>query len=46
MTAMAKRIAEQALVERFRRGDDSAFDGIGQRHADPPAAERRWPIPP
>lgn len=38
MTAMAKMIAEQALVERFRRGDDSAFDGIVQRHAADVAA--------
>ncbi len=38
MAAMAKMIAEQALVERFRRGDDSAFDGIVQRHAADVAA--------
>jgi RNA polymerase sigma-70 factor (ECF subfamily) len=38
MTAMAKMIAEQALMERFRRGDDSAFDGIVQRHAADVAA--------
>ncbi len=33
MTAMADRLEEQALVERFRRGDDSAFDRIVERHA-------------
>jgi RNA polymerase sigma-70 factor (ECF subfamily) len=29
---MADRLEEQALVERFRRGDDSAFDRIVERH--------------
>ncbi len=47
MTAMAKMTAEQALVERFRQGDDSAFDGIVQRHtADVAALANRllgWP---
>jgi RNA polymerase sigma-70 factor (ECF subfamily) len=33
MTAMAKDPEEQALVERFRRGDDSAFDRIVERHS-------------
>ena len=33
MAAMAKVSEEQALVERFRRGDDSAFDRIVERHA-------------
>lgn len=30
---MAKISEEQILVERFRRGDDSAFDRIVERHA-------------
>ncbi len=38
MADMAKMTAEQALVERFRRGDDSTFDGIVQRHAADVAA--------
>jgi len=38
MAAMAKMIAEQALVERFRRGDDSAFDGIVHGYAADVAA--------
>jgi RNA polymerase sigma factor (sigma-70 family) len=38
MSAMAKMSEEQALVERFRRGDDSAFDGIVERHAAQVAA--------
>jgi RNA polymerase sigma-70 factor (ECF subfamily) len=29
---MTDRLEEQALVERFRRGDDSAFDRIVERH--------------
>ncbi len=33
MTAMATMTEEQVLVERFRRGDDSAFDGIVKRYA-------------
>ncbi|MBN1362899.1 MAG: RNA polymerase sigma factor [Sedimentisphaerales bacterium] len=33
MAAMADRLQEQALVEQFRRGDDSAFDRIVERHA-------------
>jgi len=33
MAAMAKITEEQALVERFRRGDDSAFDRIVERHS-------------
>lgn len=33
MAAMAKISEEQALVERFRRGDDSAFDRIVERHS-------------
>ncbi|MBN2128662.1 MAG: sigma-70 family RNA polymerase sigma factor [Sedimentisphaerales bacterium] len=33
MAAMAKESEELALVERFRRGDDSAFDGIVERHS-------------
>lgn len=32
MAAMADRFQEQALVEQFRRGDDSAFDRIVERH--------------
>lgn len=35
---MAKMTAEQALVERFRQGDHSAFDGIVQRYAADVAA--------
>ncbi len=38
MSAMAKIGEEQALVERFRRGDDSAFDGIVERHSAAVAA--------
>jgi RNA polymerase sigma-70 factor, ECF subfamily len=30
---MAKKPEEQILVERFRQGDDSAFDRIVERHA-------------
>ena len=33
MSAMATRTEEQALVERFRRGDDSAFDRIVESHS-------------
>jgi len=33
MAAMAKKSEELALVERFRRGDDSAFDRIVERHS-------------
>lgn len=33
MAAMAKVTEEQALVERFRRGDDSAFDRIVERYS-------------
>jgi RNA polymerase sigma-70 factor (ECF subfamily) len=33
MAAMAKETEEQTLVERFRRGDDSAFDRIVERHS-------------
>jgi len=33
MAAMAKKSEELALVERFRRGDDSAFDGIVEKHS-------------
>jgi len=33
MSAMAKTPEEQDLVERFRRGDDSAFDRIVERHS-------------
>jgi len=33
MSAMAKMSEEQALVERFRRGDDSAFDRIVEHHS-------------
>jgi RNA polymerase sigma factor (sigma-70 family) len=33
MTAMAKVTEEQALVEQFRRGDDSAFDRIVEQYA-------------
>ncbi|OHB64364.1 MAG: hypothetical protein A2Y77_17820 [Planctomycetes bacterium RBG_13_62_9] len=35
---MAKVTEEQALVERFRRGDDSAFDRIVERHSAEVAA--------
>jgi len=38
MAAMAKITEEQALVERFRRGDDSAFDRIVERHSAEVAA--------
>ena len=38
MSAMAKITEEQALVERFRRGDDSAFDRIVERHSAEVAA--------
>jgi RNA polymerase sigma-70 factor (ECF subfamily) len=38
MTAMAKMTEEQTLVERFLQGDDSAFDGIVERHAADVAA--------
>jgi RNA polymerase sigma-70 factor (ECF subfamily) len=38
MAAMAKRAEEQALVEQFRRGDDSAFDRIVERHGAEVAA--------
>lgn len=38
MTAMARTPEEQALVDRFRRGDDSAFDGIVERHSAEVAA--------
>ena len=38
MSAMAKVTEEQALVERFRRGDDSAFDEIVERHSAEVAA--------
>ena len=38
MAAMAKITEEQALVERFRRGDDSAFDRIVERHSAAVAA--------
>ena len=38
MSAMAKVTEEQALVERFRRGDDSAFDRIVEWHAAEVAA--------
>ena len=33
MAVMATKTQEQALVERFRRGDDSAFDRIVERHS-------------
>ena len=33
MAVMAKESKELALVERFRRGDDSAFDRIVERHS-------------
>jgi RNA polymerase sigma-70 factor (ECF subfamily) len=35
---MAKVTEEQALVERFRRGDDTAFDRIVERHSAEVAA--------
>ncbi|UCD48717.1 MAG: RNA polymerase sigma factor [Phycisphaerales bacterium] len=35
---MAKKPEEQMLVERFRQGDDSAFDRIVERHAAEVAA--------
>jgi len=38
MSAMARIPEEQALVDRFRRGDDSAFDGIVERHSAEVAA--------
>jgi RNA polymerase sigma-70 factor (ECF subfamily) len=38
MAAMAKYPEEQILVERFRQGDDSAFDRIVERHAADVAA--------
>lgn len=38
MSAMAKVTEEQALVERFRRGDDSAFDRIVEQHSAEVAA--------
>jgi len=38
MAAMAKVTEEQALVERFRRGDDSAFDRIVEQHSAEVAA--------
>ncbi len=38
MAAMAKVSEEQDLVARFRRGDDSAFDRIVERHAAEVAA--------
>jgi len=38
MTAMATIGEEQALVARFRRGDDSAFGGIVERHSAEVAA--------
>jgi len=38
MSAMAKVSEEQALVEGFRRGDDSAFDRIVERHSTEVAA--------
>jgi RNA polymerase sigma-70 factor (ECF subfamily) len=38
MAAMAKVTEEQALVERFRRGDDSAFDRIVAQHSAEVAA--------
>ncbi|MBN1505654.1 MAG: RNA polymerase sigma factor [Sedimentisphaerales bacterium] len=38
MAAMAKSTEEQALVERFRRGDGSAFDRIVERHSAEVAA--------
>ena len=38
MSAMAKVSEELALVERFRRGDDSAFDRIVEQHSAEVAA--------
>jgi RNA polymerase sigma-70 factor (ECF subfamily) len=38
MTAMANRPEEQALVERFCRGEDSAFDRIVEVHGAEVAA--------
>ncbi len=38
MAAMAKVTEEQALVERFRQGDDSAFDRIVEQYAAEVAA--------
>jgi RNA polymerase sigma-70 factor (ECF subfamily) len=38
MSAMAKITEEQALVERFRLGDDSAFDRIVEWHSAEVAA--------
>jgi len=38
MSAMAKVTEELALVERFRRGDDSAFEEIVEQHAAAVAA--------
>ena len=38
MSAMAKVTEELALVERFRRGDDSAFGAIVEQHAAEVAA--------
>jgi RNA polymerase sigma factor (sigma-70 family) len=38
MAAMAKVTEELALVERFRRGDDSAFEEIAEQHAAAVAA--------
>lgn len=38
MVAMAKMSEDQALVERFRRGDDSAFDRIVERYSAEVAA--------
>ncbi len=35
---MANRVAERSLVERVLRGDDSAFEGIVERHAADVAA--------
>ena len=47
MAAMAQRTEELDLVARFRRGDDSAFDRIVERHsADVAALANRllgWP---
>jgi hypothetical protein len=38
MAAMAKISEEQILVERFRRGENSAFDRIVERYAAEVAA--------
>ena len=38
MSAMAKVLEEQILVERFRRGDDAAFDRIVEQHSTAVAA--------